>query len=84
MHRVLLLILPSLLASGARAEDFTGFYAGLNAGYSWTRDRAATRPGDHIVSGRRDAGADLPPSALDAAASIRGSRRSEPDAVLRR
>ncbi|QGY01709.1 hypothetical protein MMSR116_07215 [Methylobacterium mesophilicum SR1.6/6] len=84
MSRVLLPILLSLVAGSARADDFTGFYAGLNAGYGWGRDRAETRPGNHVVAGRPDAGAYLPPSAMDAAASIRGAKRAEPDRVLRR
>jgi hypothetical protein len=78
MRPVRLSILLLALAGNAHAEDFTGFYAGLNAGYAWgrERDRAVSSPatGPVFAPGRGGA-SDLPPSARDAAAAL---RRSEP------
>ncbi len=37
------LALTGLLATPAAAEDFTGFYAGVNAGYGWGKERPAGR-----------------------------------------
>ncbi|GJD56703.1 hypothetical protein [Methylobacterium dankookense] len=74
-----LLSLALLAAVPARAEDFTGFYAGLNAGYAFGRGgesrRAAPGPGSATAAGRT--GPDLPPSAAEAARQMRGSGRAE-------
>ena len=77
MRRILPLIVLFLLAGHARAEDFTGFYAGVNAGYGWSRerDRTAGAIENRPIAGPRDSGSDLPPSAQDAAASLRRSSR---------
>ncbi|GJE58527.1 hypothetical protein [Methylobacterium trifolii] len=75
-------ILLVLGASAPRAEDFTGFYAGLNASYAMNRDR--DRDG-HRVSRTTAAGvvpgaADgLPPSAASAA-KLMQDRRTGADA----
>ncbi|TGE00838.1 hypothetical protein EU555_07800 [Methylobacterium nonmethylotrophicum] len=64
------LALAGTLASPAAAEDFTGFYAGVNAGYGWGKDRTdGTRPGAPLPAqaATRD-GDGLPPSAARAAA----------------
>ena len=61
------LCLPMAFAGPAQAEDFTGFYAGVNAGYAFGRDKAAQTPDMPSLSSTR--GADdraLPPSALQA------------------
>ena len=86
MRRGLLPILLILLAGPARAEDFTGFYAGINAGYGWGRDRARSdmSPGDPTAAGRQNAGPDLPRSALEAAASMRRLDPSESVGPARR
>lgn len=77
-------LMPAILLilghTAARAEDFSGFYAGVNAGYSWGKGRErsfvapATGPG--AESGRNESGPDLPPSARDAAAALQRSSRS--------
>ena len=75
MRRLLLPILLLVLANAsAEAEDFTGFYAGLNAGYGSgkERDRDAVAPG--TGAGRTDSSLDLPPSARGAA--LRRSERA--------
>ena len=79
MRRVLLPTLLILLAGPARAEDFTGFYAGINAGYgrALDSDRGVATPPDQTNARRHSAGPDLPPSALGAAASIPGAGRNE-------
>ncbi|MDP4022370.1 hypothetical protein Q8W71_07035 [Methylobacterium sp. NEAU 140] len=79
-----LLLLAALAgAAPARAEDFTGFYAGINAGYGWGRNRDRSGPARPIAPGPgraefgSDSGSDLPPSAAGAAAAL---RRSAPPA----
>ncbi|WP_407527665.1 hypothetical protein [Methylobacterium oryzisoli] len=68
-------------AGAARAEDFTGFYAGVNAGYARGVDRpSGTVPPSRLPSSAETA---LPPSAARAAGanpamSARPSRRSCP------
>ncbi|MHB2209367.1 hypothetical protein [Methylobacterium sp. CM6257] len=85
MRRVLLsTLLLLLMAAPGRAGDFTGFYAGLNAGYAWGRepDRTVRAPaaGPGSVVRNPDADRDLPPSARDAAAAIQRSARRSPGA----
>ncbi|MCJ2051543.1 hypothetical protein [Methylobacterium sp. J-070] len=82
MPRVLLPTLLILISGAARAEDFTGFYAGLNAGYArgHERDRPVTAPRPVSGGGTYGRGPDLPPSALEAAASMRrGGGTIRPD-----
>ena len=77
-------LMPAILLilghTAARAEDFSGFYAGVNAGYAWGkgRDRSFAAPvtGPGAESGRNGRGLDLPPSARDAAAALQRSSRS--------
>ncbi len=64
------LALAGLLASPAAAEDFTGFYAGVNAGYGWSKERGqgGARPGTPLPAWDKPSAADgLPPSAARAA-----------------
>jgi hypothetical protein len=72
-------IILVLNGAAARAEDFSGFYAGVNAGYAWGkgRDRSLAAPsvGPGVGLGRNGSGPDLPPSARDAAAAMQRSRQ---------
>lgn len=73
-----LVLLP--LAAPARAEDFTGFYAGVNAGYAFGRDGSrglSLAPG---APGAAAPGNDLPPSAAGAARQMRSAPRAASDA----
>ncbi|MEL6060098.1 MULTISPECIES: hypothetical protein [unclassified Methylobacterium] len=76
MRRILLSMLLLALPGVARAGDFTGFYAGINAGYArgHEHDRSTNESPLLIVK----PGADLPPSARDAALAL---HRSEPGRV---
>ena len=83
MRRIAISALALLLTGGrAWAEDFSGFYAGINAGYAAGRERdrtvATPAPGGAAVAGRGRAEGDLPPSAADAAAAMTGSGRTGP------
>ena len=71
MLRILLSALLFVVAGGARAGDFTGFYAGINAGSvrGHERDRA---PGESPSLVAKPS-ADLPPSARDVALALRPS-----------
>ncbi|MDR7038086.1 MULTISPECIES: hypothetical protein [Methylobacterium] len=70
---VLLILLA--LSAAARAEDFTGFYAGVNAGYAFGRDREIDASAPNAASGRPSNGSgELPPSAAEAARAMRASR----------
>ena len=77
LRRLPLLFL--LLALPARAEDFTGFYAGVNAGYGWGREKdagaaPAVSPGAPTSESR--AVTALPPSASAAAAAVQRPDRA--------
>lgn len=64
------LALAGGLAAPAAAEDFTGFYAGINAGYGWGKERSSgdVKPGTPLPAWGQPQGADgLPPSAARAA-----------------
>ncbi|WP_244471516.1 hypothetical protein [Methylobacterium sp. ARG-1] len=73
-------ILLVLSNAAARAEDFSGFYTGVNAGYAWGKGRdrsfAAPATGPGAEFGRTENDPDLPPSARDAAAALQRSSRS--------
>ena len=75
MRRVVLLSVLLVIAGSARAEDFSGFYAGINMGRAagLGRDRTGTVPstGSALAGAKPATGTDLPPSARDAAAAIR-------------
>ncbi|SFL65477.1 hypothetical protein [Methylobacterium pseudosasicola] len=80
MRRLLMpIILFALASAPVRAEDFSGFYAGVNAGYALgnVRDRSVGIPGTEPGAGpgRTGTGPDLPPSARDAAAGLQRSSR---------
>ncbi|MET7241995.1 hypothetical protein ABZT49_01370 [Methylobacterium sp. EM32] len=81
MRTVLLgLALAGALSGPAAAEDFTGFYAGVNAGYGWGKEhREGAKPGTTpLPAWNKPQGADgLPPSAARAAdrnPALSGSR----------
>lgn len=82
-----LLGLALLAGQPARAEDFTGFYAGINAGYALGREREAraAAPGSTGSAGMGSVktGADLPPSAAQAARQMRAPGRTEAWALPR-
>lgn len=64
------LALTALGAGPAAAEDFTGFYAGVNAGYGWGKERhEGVTPGTVPLPARNGSRAadGLPPSAARAA-----------------
>ena len=75
-------ILPCLLlllaARPAAAEDFTGFYAGVNAGWAFARERDGAAPLPPTGTARDEAG--LPPSV----ARIEERHRPEPTRPMRR
>lgn len=72
MRRVVLLSVLLVLAGSARAEDFSGFYAGINAGYAvgHGRDRTGTVHSNGSAAAKPAPGLELPPSARDAAAAL--------------
>jgi hypothetical protein len=74
MRRLLLSTTLLMLAGAASAEDFTGFYAGINAGYGHGRERNGrfdASPDAAFARGPSGAARlELPPSARDAAAVI--------------
>lgn len=77
MRRALSLGILVALASVSqlRAEDFTGAYAGVNAGYGFERGRDAKKPGvgpNRTVTA--PASDDLPSSAAMAARSLGQAR----------
>ena len=71
------------LSTPAMAGDFTGFYAGVNAGYGFETGKPGLTPGSPPSAGARDlTGArDLPPSALRASEAVQ--RIMRPVAPLR-
>lgn len=79
-------LVVSLVATHAQAaEDFTGFYAGVNAGYAFGRDGGARSPDlSALSSGAKGDDRALPPSALQASESMKAARaRPMPSAPLR-
>jgi hypothetical protein len=72
MRRVLLVSVLLVLAGSACAGDFSGFYAGINAGYAvgHGRDRTGTVPSTGSAAAKPGPGTELPPSARDAAAAL--------------
>lgn len=73
--RVATVLSVVLWCAPAAAEDFTGFYAGVNAGYAGeTGRRDAHRPGAITGTGSAAGDGTLPPSVRDAARAIRAGR----------
>ena len=72
MRRVLLSTVL-LLAGNAQAEDFTGFYAGINAGYARGHANDRTTSAAESLPSATQPGAELPPSARDAAQALHRS-----------
>ncbi|AWN54826.1 hypothetical protein DK412_27065 [Methylobacterium sp. 17Sr1-1] len=73
------LAVAGALSGPAAAEDFTGFYAGVNAGYGWGKaHREGRTPGTPLPAWDKPQDADgLPPSAARAAdrnPALSGSR----------
>jgi hypothetical protein len=63
----------------AAAEDFTGFYAGVNAGYGFEtggRDGRGVVPGASVEVPGAGADAGLPPSARDASRALQSRNRA--------
>lgn len=71
MRRILITTILLLLAGSAHAGDFTGFYAGINAGYARGHARERTTGESPALLGKPET--DLPPSARDAALALRRS-----------
>ena len=68
------------LADPASAEDFSGFYAGVNAGYAFQNgDRAKREFGADTLRGADSApgGSSLPPSAQEASRALQSRNRSQ-------
>ena len=67
------------LATSASAEDFTGFYAGVNAGYAFEtggQDKRGFGPGAARYESRTAAGRALPPSAEGASRALQARNRA--------
>ncbi len=80
-RRVCVLTALVLGASSACAEDFTGVYAGVNAGYAFDRSqREGDGPGGTFPMASDQKATGLPPSALSASQSpaMRGTRPERP------
>ncbi|MEA1832381.1 hypothetical protein U8607_09815 [Methylobacterium durans] len=78
MRPVLVLLTILALSAPARAEDFTGFYAGANAGYAFGRDREVdVAPQNSAGRAATAPGSQLPPSAAEAARAMRAGRGAE-------
>lgn len=71
MHRILLSTCALAIAGPAHAGDFTGFYAGINAGYA--RGHGHDRAPHETCAPGVEPGSDLPPSAQAAALALRRS-----------
>ncbi|KQO67435.1 hypothetical protein ASG63_15890 [Methylobacterium sp. Leaf94] len=71
----------------AAAEDFTGFYAGVNAGYGFEtggRDGRGFVPGAPGDAPGSAADTGLPPSARDASRALQSRNRASPGSALPR
>ena len=82
---VLALIGLAGLATATSAEDFSGFYAGVNAGYAFEtggRDRRGIGPGP-AGDGAATADTGLPPSARDASRALQARNRASQGARSR-
>lgn len=69
-----------LCAGSAAAEDFTGFYAGVNAGWAFGRDRETGAAAPALPGAAKPAEDGLPPSV----ARVQERRLPEPEARGRR
>ena len=78
VRRILSVIPVTMLAATApaRAADFTGFYAGVNAGHAIGRDGDRQGGVSSPAPASPSAGAGLPPSALSAADRIEQKRET--------
>ena len=63
-------------AGAARSEDFTGFYAGVNAGYAFGKDKRDNVHAEGIASPGRTTAPSLPPSALNAARTMKSPMKT--------
>ncbi|WP_244480574.1 hypothetical protein [Methylobacterium sp. Leaf399] len=77
---VLVASAASLAEPAASAEDFTGFYAGVNAGYAFGKDTSeATSPAPVVTPGAPPSNATaLPPSAANAARTMKAAPKAGP------
>lgn len=75
---VVVLVSAFIGAAGtARSEDFTGFYAGVNAGYAFGKGKRNDAPAEGITSPKGTAPPPgLPPSALNAARAMKSPTRA--------
>ena len=74
---VFVLVSASMGAAGAaRSEDFTGFYAGVNAGYAVDKGERDVAPAKGIAPPGPNAAPSLPPSALNAARAMKSPARA--------
>ncbi|KQP73533.1 hypothetical protein ASF60_08715 [Methylobacterium sp. Leaf113] len=72
-------LVAMITAGSAAAEDFTGFYAGVNAGYAFgagERDARGARPDAASEVAGATAGNGMPPSAMEASRALQARNRT--------